>query len=119
MDKDAIEEMFCSLGSVSIKRMFGGKGIYHQGLIVALEVDGQILLKADAISAPAFAVAGAQQWGYDVKDRKTVMMPYWNIPEDAYDDPDEMAKWVRLAYEAAVRSEAAKKGSRSAKKAKN
>jgi DNA transformation protein len=31
-------------------------------------------------------------------------MPYWTIPEDAYDDPDQMARWVRLAYEAALRS---------------
>lgn len=119
MDKDAIEEMFCSLGAVTIKRMFGGKGIYHHGLIVAVEVDGQILLKADDVSAPAFDAAGAQQWGYDAKDRKTIMMPYWNIPDDAYDDPDEMAKWVRLAYEAALRAEAGRKPSRSAKKAKD
>jgi DNA transformation protein len=32
-------------------------------------------------------------------------MPYWSIPEDAFDDPDEMARWVRLAYEAALRSD--------------
>ena len=24
-------------------------------------------------------------------------------PDDAYDDPEEMGRWVRLAYEAAVR----------------
>ena len=28
-------------------------------------------------------------------------MPYWTIPDDAYDDPEQMACWVRLAYEAA------------------
>jgi len=29
MDRDGIEEMFQALGPVTIKRMFGGKGIYH------------------------------------------------------------------------------------------
>ena len=29
-------------------------------------------------------------------------MPYWYIPDEAYDDPDQMARWVRLAYEAAL-----------------
>ncbi len=35
---------------------------------------------------------------------KAVGMPYWTIPDDAYDDPDQMAHWVRLAYAAALRS---------------
>jgi DNA transformation protein and related proteins len=30
-------------------------------------------------------------------------MPYWTVPDEAYDDPDLMAKWARLAFEAAVR----------------
>lgn len=104
MDRDAIEEMFQALGPVTIKRMFGGKGIYHQGRILALEVDGEILLKADAGSAPDFEEAGSRQWGYDGKQGKPVKMPYWSIPEAAFDDPDEMALWVRRAYEAALRA---------------
>ena len=48
MDNAAIEEMFSALGPVMVKRMFGGKGIYFEGRILALEVGGDILLKADA-----------------------------------------------------------------------
>ena len=105
MDTAAIEEMFQGLGPVTIKRMFGGKGIYHLGRIIAIELRDEMLLKADEKSAPEFADAGASQWSYEGKKGNPVKMPYWSIPENAYDDPDEMAKWVRLAYEAAVRSE--------------
>lgn len=104
MDNAAIEEMFQALGPVTIKRMFGGKGIYHLGLIIAVEVDDAILLKADDTSAPEFEAAGALQWFYEGKKGKAVKMPYWSIPEDAFDDPDIMARWVRLAYEAALRA---------------
>ena len=106
MDNEAIREMFDSLGEVTIKRMFGGKGIYHQGRILALEISaGDLLLKADAESAPAFEAAGARQWVYEGKARsKPVAMPYWTIPEDALDDPDELAKWVALAWGAALRA---------------
>jgi DNA transformation protein and related proteins len=103
MDNDAIRDMFVSLGEVTIKRMFGGKGIYHQGKILALEFSGDILLKADAQSAPAFADAGASQWIYAGKN-KPVAMPYWSIPDAALDDPDEMANWVALAWGAALRA---------------
>lgn len=104
MDNVGIEEMFEPLGPVSIRRMFGGKGIYHRGLIVALEVSGEILLKADAVSAPAFREAGSKQWTYEGRKGKRVGMPYWSIPDEALDDPDVMGKWLRLAFEASQRS---------------
>ena len=104
MDNAAIEEMFQALGPVTIRRMFGGKGIYHQGRILALDMGDEILLKADAESAPEFRAAGARQWTYEGKTGKPVAMPYWSIPDDAFDDPDIMARWVRLAYEAALRA---------------
>lgn len=103
MDNDLIRDLFDSLGEVTIKPMFGGKGVYHQGRILALEVDGEVLLKADAQSAPGFAAAGARQWIYEGKN-KPVAMPYWSIPEAAIDDPGELAHWVRLAWEAALRA---------------
>ncbi len=108
MDNDAIADMFDSLGPVSIRRMFGGKGIYHRGIVLALEVDGEILLKADTESRAAFEAAGSRQWrphsGKKKGAGKQVAMPYWSIPDAALDDPDEMALWVRLAWETALRA---------------
>lgn len=110
MDDDAIRDLMAGLGHVTIKRMFGGKGIYHDGQIVALVVDGELLLKADAQSAPEFAAAGSRQWVYEGQARKgPVAMPYWSIPESAIDDPDEMTIWARRAYEASLRSGKSKK----------
>jgi DNA transformation protein len=106
MDQTEIEEMFAALGMVTIRRMFGGKGVYHRGLIVAIEVRGGMLLKADAVSAPEFEAAGARRWSYEGKAGRVVQMPYWSVPEDAFDDPEIMAHWVRLAYQAALRSPA-------------
>ncbi|MGH6761534.1 MAG: TfoX/Sxy family protein [Phyllobacterium sp.] len=102
MDNGDILDMFSSLGAVNIKRMFGGKGIYYSGLIIALEVDDEILLKADEQSRADFVEAGCRQWTYQGKSRP-VHMPYWSVPNEALDDPDTMEKWARLAYEAALR----------------
>jgi DNA transformation protein and related proteins len=104
LKQSEIEEMFQSLGSVMIKPMFGGKGIYYKGTIIAVEFHGDILLKADAVTAPAFEAAGAIRWAYEGRAGKAVKMPYWSIPAEAFDDPDMMARWVKRAYEAAARS---------------
>ena len=104
MERSDIEEMFSSLGTVTIKPMFGGKGVYWKGVIIAVDFHGDILLKADDVTAPAFEAAGAIRWAYEGKRGKAVNMPYWSIPAEAFDDPEIMAQWVKRAFEAGLRS---------------
>ena len=105
MDEDTIRDLLSGFGPVTIRRMFGGKGVYRDGVIFALEVDDELMLKADKISAPDFEAAGCRQWHYAGRaNGKPVAMPYWSVPEAALDDPEEMAAWARKAYEAGVRS---------------
>jgi DNA transformation protein and related proteins len=105
MDNERIAELFEGLGLVSIRKMFGGKGIYFDGVIVAIVVRGELMLKADAESAPEFEAAGCRQWTYTgSRHGKLVSMPYWSVPDSAFDDPDEMAVWARRAYEAGLRA---------------
>ena len=108
MDTDYFHDLFEPFGPVTVKRMFGGAGIYHQDEIIAVVVDGEVCLKADAMSAPEFEAAGSTQWTYEGKN-KPVKMPYWRLPEAALDDPDAITRWAKLAFEAALRSKKPKK----------
>lgn len=104
MDNEAISDLFAGLGRVEIRRLFGGKGIYHNGIIVAIEIRGELMLKADAVLAPEFEAAGCRQWTYTgSRHGKLVSMPYWTVPDEAADDPDEMAVWARKSYKAGLR----------------
>ncbi|HWK68328.1 MAG TPA: TfoX/Sxy family protein [Rhizobiaceae bacterium] len=106
MDSDAIADLFSGLGPIQVKRLFGGKGIYHNGVIVAIVLHGELMLKADAESAPDFAAAGCTQWTYtSSRHGKLVAMPYWTIPDGALDDAEAMTPWARRAYEAGLRAE--------------
>ena len=110
MDDDLIRDLFEGLGPVTIRRMFGGQGIYHKDLIIAVVVDGELRLKADAISAPDFEAAGCAPWRYAGKSGKPVTMPYWSLPDGAADDTDLMTPWAQKAFEAALRSGKNKSG---------
>lgn len=118
MNDDEIAEFFAALGPVTIRRMFSGKGVYVAGVIVAIEFGGELRLKADSVSAPAFAAAGATQWAYD-GHQGVAMMPYWSIPDEALDDPDLMAEWVGRAFEAGLRANAGKPTNTRRRKAMN
>ena len=47
MDDEFLMELFAPLGTVELKRMFGGTGIFYRGLSFAGIMDGQLRLKAD------------------------------------------------------------------------
>ncbi|MEA2985184.1 MAG: transformation protein, partial [Alphaproteobacteria bacterium] len=51
---DHIRELFAVFGPVTVKRMFGGAGIYARETMFAIAIDGMIYLKADAETIPAF-----------------------------------------------------------------
>jgi DNA transformation protein len=106
MDDERIRELFDGLGPVSIRRMFSGKGIYHDGVIFALFLRGELMLKGDEEVAAEYEEAGGRRWTYrNSRHGREVAMPYWTVPESALDDPDEMAMWARKAYAAGLRSE--------------
>ncbi len=106
MDDERIRELFDGLGPVTIRRMFSGKGIYHNGVIFALVLRGELMLKGDGEIAAEYEAAGGRHWTYvNKRHGREVAMPYWTAPESALDDPEEMAAWARKAYEAGLRSE--------------
>lgn len=103
MDPDAIRDLFASLGPIRIRRMFGGQGIYLGEAMFALAADGELYLKADAATLDAFRAAGSRPFTYERLGR-TARLSYWRLPDGAVDDPDEAARWGRLALAAARRS---------------
>ncbi len=104
-----VREHFAALGTLEIKRMFGGAGVYRHGTIFALLDDGLVWLKGDETNAPALEAAGSRQFTYSGKDGAVMGLGYWSLPESAVDDPDEAVEWARGAIEVALRKAAAKK----------
>jgi DNA transformation protein len=100
-DPDFIVELFAGFGPVSVRRMFSGAGVFADGLMIALAVDGVIYLKADDSFVPLFAREGQTPFSYKTRDGKRTLMSYWRMPERLYDDPDELAQWARQALAAA------------------
>ena len=108
MDADAIREVFRSFGPVHIRRMFGGKGIYQDELMFALEAGGELYLKADEESVRAFQELGSRPFTFETRDGRATLTSYWLMPESALDDPDEAREFATMALGAARRAKARK-----------
>ncbi len=109
MDAESIRDIFEGIGPVQIRRMFGGQGVYRDGVMFALEAGGELYLKADQSSQDVFRDLGSRPFSYTTRDGRITIMSYWLMPESALDDPEEAADLARLALAAARRSKAAPK----------
>lgn len=105
MDEDSLRDLFQSMEALSFRAMFGGKAIYCNGVIFAVVLDGNLMLKGDEQCASAYEAAGSKRWTYNHSNSgKQVSMPYWTAPEEAIDDPDSMRPWAKMAYDAGLRA---------------
>ncbi len=101
MDHEFIRELFSPFGAVTVKRMFGGAGIWSEGLMFGLVFDGAIFLKVDETSIPEFEREGSRPFVYTRAKSKgrvgRASLSYWRLPERLYDDPEELAVWAARA----------------------
>ena len=93
------------LGSVAAKKMFGGAGLYFEGLFFGLIDSGdQFYLKVDDTNRADFEMAGSTPFMPPGMRPMSKGMPYMTVPEDVLEDPDELAVWVRKSVAVAARS---------------
>ena len=100
---DHLREIFEQLGSVRARKMFGGYGLYHDGVMFALVADETLYLKADDDTVADFKARGLGPFTYRQHGRE-VAMSYYMAPAEVLEDPQEAALWGRRAYAAALRA---------------
>lgn len=100
------------LGGVAPRRMFGGAGLFRDGLMFALISEDVLYLKADEMTIAAFEAEGCGPFAYGTKKGAREIRSYWRAPEFLLDEDEEMLQWCRRAAEVATRTaaKAPKKG---------
>ncbi|NBD08072.1 TfoX/Sxy family protein [Corallococcus silvisoli] len=109
-------ELMEPLGPVQARAMFGGWGLYFGGRMFALIIQGQLYLKVDDVTRPAFEAEGCRPFVYE-SHGKAQQLGYWTPPTDAEDDGRRLLPWARRAVDAAQRA-AMKKAAKKAPAAK-
>ena len=101
-------ELMRPWGAVTAKSMFGGWGLYREGLFFAIVADDVLYLKTDDETRAAFEAEHLEPFVVLSRDGTSTAMSYRRAPDEALENPDEMARWAGLAYGAAVRAAARK-----------
>lgn len=100
-------DLLAGFGGIEAKSMFGGAGLYCDGVMFGILDDDVIYLRVDDALQAELEEHGSAPWSYSVKgDGAVRKMGYWSLPEAAADDPDEAVMLARRAYAAAVKRQA-------------
>src|SRR5215468_12135790 len=97
--RDFVLEQLGRVTPVTGKSMFGGVGIYAQGLFFALIAEDRLYFKVDDATRPDFERRGMEPFRPFGED---TAMGYYEVPADVVEDPDQLEPWMRKAIDVAT-----------------
>ena len=87
------------IGGITSRAMFGGYGIYKDGVFCGIIADNTLYFKVDDTNKADYQAHGSSPFTY-VKPStgKPYEMSYWEVPEDVLNNPDEVKEWLERSY---------------------
>ncbi|MFH1312752.1 MAG: TfoX/Sxy family protein [Candidatus Eisenbacteria bacterium] len=86
-------DQFSGWGRVTVRKMFGGAGLYRDGAMFGLVADDVAYLKVDESNRNDFERAGSAP--FRPHPDKPITMSYFEIPWEVLEDPQELIKWAK------------------------
>lgn len=94
-------DQLSNFGEIETKRMFGGVGLFHNGLMFGKIGGDTFRLKVDEHNKKEYEDRGMKPF-YSKNKKKG--MPYWEVPIEIFEDKEVLNEWATKSYKAAVRN---------------
>lgn len=88
---------------VTARAMFGGYGLYREGVMFALIADEALYFKVDAENRGDFLAADMEPFFYWRHDRR-IQMSYYRLPVAVFERQEILATWIEKACAAGRRT---------------
>ena len=89
-----MSEVFRDIDGIASRHMFGGWGIYKEGVFFALIGDGQLYFKVGGSNQSDYEKYGSEPFVYTGHNGKDVILSYWQLPTEIMEGKDELVKWI-------------------------
>ncbi len=94
-----IIEKLSPIGDIKGRAMFGGYGIFHEGLMFALISEDILYFKVNDSNRDRYEKAGSKPFPHGIS--------YWEVPTEVFEDTTQLHEWANISI--AIAEEAAKK----------
>lgn len=93
-----VKDILSSLRGVTSRAMFGGYGLYKDGVMFGIVADDQVYFKVGETNRKKYEAAGSKPLTYDTKKRKNITLSYWEVPTEVLEDRDEIVRWAEESH---------------------
>jgi len=100
-----VVEQLSLLGEVTVRRMFGGAGLYCEGRIFGVVADDVAYLKVDNSNREDFVRAGSAPFN-PYPEIATGRSSYYEIPAEVLEDRQVLAAWAARSLAVARKKKA-------------
>ncbi|MEM8810448.1 MAG: TfoX/Sxy family protein [Cyanobacteria bacterium P01_G01_bin.38] len=101
--KDRVIHQLNQVAPVTARGMFGGYGLYTEGVMFGLIAYQTVYFKIDDGNRADYTAQGMEPFVYDRKGTP-VEMSYYQVPPAIFKDAEQLIQWVENAKAAAQRS---------------
>ena len=98
---DYVVDQIGCIGEGAARKMFGGVGLYHDGLFFGLIASDILYFKVDDENRREYQAAGAKP--FQPYGGESYSMSYYEVPVDVLEDVDKLRVWAAGAVAAAAR----------------
>jgi DNA transformation protein len=105
--RDHLLDLLAPLDAVA-RGMFGGLGLFRDGLMFGLVTDDRLYFRTDDENRPDYDAAGFGPFVFTARSGRSATMPYHEVPDDVLEDAEDLVEWGRRAWDAALRADRAK-----------
>jgi DNA transformation protein len=101
--EDFVADQLRPLGQISVRRMFGGAGIYRHGVFFGILYKGRLYFRTDEASRPDYRTRGMKP--FRPKAGMT-LKSYYEVPPEILEEGDLLASWAQRALATRVKTAA-------------
>jgi DNA transformation protein len=92
-------DQLADAGHVLARKMFGGLGLYCDGVFFGIIARDELYLRTDARTRGAFEARGCPP--FKPYAHRPMTMKYYRVPLDVLESAPELVRWARAAMSAA------------------
>ena len=93
-----VHDLLSGFRDVRARAMFGGHGLYKDGVLFAILVKDRLYFKVDETNKKDYVKKGCHPFTYRASGKKRVSMSYWEVPVEILEDREEMSRWAEKSY---------------------
>ena len=88
-----VVERLSATGEVWSRAMFGGYGIFHEGVMFAVISGDTLYFKVDDSNRDMYVKAGSSKYPHGIS--------YWEVPTEVFEDTVKLHEWANISINVA------------------